>query len=74
MQGLLIYKCRLCGAEHTPIGAPNILTALTSLVTKTPLPEHWEAGDSIPLLDIHSCLDGRLGISDLVGGKRGFWG
>jgi hypothetical protein len=70
MPGKLIYKCRLCGDHHRPTGVPNLLTALVAMVTNTPVPEEW---DSLPIaiepLQLHSCADGRVGVSDLIGGE-----
>lgn len=69
MRGSLIYKCRLCGKLHKPVGIPNVTEALISVVVGTPLPKEWDGGRNINILDIHSCGNGRTGLSDLVGAE-----
>jgi hypothetical protein len=67
MRGGLIYKCRLCGKLHNPTAVPDVLVALVSVVVGKPIPEDWEAGKDINVLNLHPCGDGNTGLSDLVG-------
>jgi hypothetical protein len=71
LQGKLIYKCRLCGSEHTPTGVPDVSTALVCVLLDANVPKHWESlAGKISLIDLHNCKDGRVGVSDLVGGDE----
>ena len=63
--GRLEYKCRRCGAVARDTGVPNVGIAVSSVVVngRTPWP-----GMSASITDCHSCPDGGVGISDLIGG------
>lgn len=72
MIGNLIYKCRLCGELHKPIGVPNVMEAMVSVVVGKPFPEEWGSGHNINILELHNCEDGRIGLSVLVGAEQSF--
>ena len=66
--GDIIYKCRRCGAVIKQMISSNLLTDLIvemsvmnglQSIDKTDVREHT----------IHSCKDGNLGITDIIGGE-----
>lgn len=64
--GLLVYKCRRCGELSRNVHVPNCLTALISLAHGYDIP--WSG--AIPnIIELHSCKDGNMGISDLIGSE-----
>jgi hypothetical protein len=64
--GFLEYKCRRCGEIGRNSHVPSIQSAVIGIVAvgKTP----W-TGMVGHILDVHSCADGGLGVSDLIGGR-----
>lgn len=63
--GFLKYKCRRCGEIEGSVHVPCCLVALSNINTNGKTPREW--GMQIGITDIHSCNDGNLGISDLIG-------
>jgi hypothetical protein len=66
--GILLYRCRLCGAVESSTGVPDLFTALLYLKGDDSLPPGW-GPDVVRDTDLHQCGDGRLGVSDLIGGQ-----
>lgn len=56
--GFLIYKCRKCNELTKNVHVPNGLMQVCDAVSNA---------DSLKLLNVHSCKNGNLGISDLIG-------
>lgn len=63
--GTLLYKCRQCGATGERVHVPDVMIALVNITMGEPLPKEW--GGSAGLIGMHSCSDGRIGVTDLVG-------
>lgn len=64
------YKCRRCGAvTQSPITAKhNGLTVLIAAIHENPDILPTQLRPQAPrLLSMHSCLDGGVGVSDLLG-------
>lgn len=66
-QGFLVYKCRKCGNIVKNTHVPDVDTAIILIVSGNTLPEKW--GGTARIIDIHSCEDGSIGVSDLIGGE-----
>ena len=64
--GILIYRCRMCGRLDNSTHAPDLLTVLISIMSG----EKGKPFDGVPVdtWSIHTCADGAMGFSDLVGG------
>lgn len=67
--GTLLYKCRLCGETKGNTHAPHLLICLAHLLGGHNQPEKW-GPMPVTMNSLHSCKDGRLGVSDLVGGEH----
>lgn len=65
MGGLLIYKCRRCGKLNKNTHVPDGLMALSCLIISNRVPKGW--GSAASVLDMCSCEDGNIGVSDLIG-------
>lgn len=64
--GILIYRCRACGKLDNSTHAPDLMTVIVSIMTGEAGKPF--AGVPVDKWSIHSCEDGTLGVSDLVGG------
>lgn len=64
VQGKIFYKCRRCGEvyydTHTPQLVPSIAFAIGGFK---------EEEFHVDLVSVHSCKDGNIGVSDLIGGE-----
>lgn len=65
-RGRLLYRCRLCGQTEESWGVPDLSIALSCIATDCPTPPKW--GLTPKLQGVHFCGNGRLGITDLLGG------
>lgn len=63
--GDLLYKCRLCGQEDRSGHCPSILDASTAILGHGRTPR--DMGIIFKMQELHSCADGRYGVSDLIG-------
>ncbi|CAH8247374.1 hypothetical protein WJ0W_004608 [Paenibacillus melissococcoides] len=63
--GFLLYKCRQCGAVEKNVHVPDVMIAFVNITMGEPLPKEW--GGSVGLIGMHSCSDGRIGVTDLIG-------
>ncbi len=67
--GLLVYKCRRCEELEKTTHVPDINKAVILTVLGIGTPEDW--GPLKPkMVSIHSCKDGNIGVSDLIGGIK----
>jgi len=64
--GTLIYKCRLCGGMEESTHAPDGNVALICTILNIPTPENW-GPITLKMLGVHTCGNGRVGVTDLVG-------
>lgn len=67
--GLIVYRCRRCGAEIKEIHVPQLQKAIVFILTDLPWPEDWEGGIKPDRTEFHLCGDGNIGIMDLLGGE-----
>ena len=65
--GVLLYKCRRCGAIVEDVHVPDILRALTLLTIGGETPKEW--GGNLTLTELHNCMPQHIGVCDLIGGK-----
>lgn len=66
--GVLVYKCRRCGGLDKNTHVPNLVQVLAVVSALWPRsPECF--GGIIAVVDVHSCPDGHMGVSDLTGGE-----
>ena len=63
--GCMIYKCRLCGGFEQSLHAPSAFKGLLDGLHGT----NSFPGSAIrtTMLSIHQCVDGKHGVTDLVG-------
>ena len=61
------HKCRRCGEITGDCHVPDGTSAMISVVFDSPLPSQWGAPFPLRLVGVHSCRDGGLGVSDLIG-------
>jgi DNA-directed RNA polymerase subunit RPC12/RpoP len=54
-RGSLVYKCRNCGKKHSEVSYPDATKITVEIVTT-----------GIKMFSMHRCLNGNLGISDLI--------
>jgi len=66
--GTLIYKCRRCGERVCNTDVPDIDAAVILITMGQKFPEEW--GTSERLTSFHTCPDGEIGVTDLIGGER----
>lgn len=65
--GIIIYKCRRCGDLEKSTHVPNVDKAVILTVNGIGTPKDW--GPLSPkMISVHSCKDGNIGVSDLIGG------
>jgi hypothetical protein len=69
MDGKLVYKCRRCGAEDRSTHVPNIISALFNIMYSGKTPIDWGHPQS-KMTDVHQCVLGTYGVSDLIGGEQ----
>ena len=65
--GCLVYKCRMCGGLDKTLHIPDI-NAVVNIQIGISLPKEWGCF-SPQMTGVHSCEDGGIGITDLVGGE-----
>ena len=66
-----MYKCRICSQiKQGPTGYFSIIDACIILNELTTVESIYRLGASVSRTDLHSCDDGSLGISDLIGVKN----
>ena len=70
--GYFIFKCRLCGGFDESVHAPDIRYAVLCIARGFSLPYDWFGKVMANKSSIHTCPDGRIGITDLVGGRLDF--
>jgi hypothetical protein len=63
--GFLIYKCKRCRELIKNSHAPDGNITLCSIITNTNIPKEW--GVTPTKEDIHTCKDGNLGMTELIG-------
>ena len=66
--GVLLYRCRLCQAVDGLTHVPDVLVAVSRIADDDTTPRAW--GPTARRLDTHWCGDGRVGVSDLIGGRE----
>ncbi len=64
--GVLLYRCRRCGALDCDPRVPDVTVALVAAVHGAPFPAAW-CGPGHGLVSVHACGPGLLGVADLVG-------
>lgn len=64
--GMLRYKCRMCGEEYESVHVPDVSLAVLHIIHDWPSP--WPLSGIWPsLIETHYHKDG-TGVADLVGG------
>lgn len=61
----MIYRCRLCGREDRSGHCPSILDTSTAIIAHGRTDR--DKGIIFHMHELHSCADGRFGVSDLLG-------
>lgn len=67
--GNLVYKCRRCGQISENAHVPLILEAVSSILITGTTPKSWGPMTE-SLLGMHSCEDGNIGVSNLIGAEK----
>lgn len=62
----ILYRCRLCGADFSPVHSPDGPTVLRMILRGEKMPDGW-FGVPPREAEVHDCGDRQLGIADLVG-------
>jgi hypothetical protein len=62
-RGTFIYRCRNCKKKHSPISYPDAMDAAIKTVRKADGDNEFNGYN---MFSIHRCLNGNLGISDLI--------
>ena len=66
--GKFLYKCRLCGSIRDTVFSPDWLSSLVWAMNGLDLNSKATQDAMAPTsTDICHCVDGRVGVSDLVG-------
>jgi len=66
-----MYKCRICGEiKQGPTGYFSIIHAVITLNELNSESITFQNGSPVAITDLHNCVDGSLGIADLIGVKN----
>lgn len=71
--GYLLEKCRLCGEIERQIGVPLLWLAILHITAGVEVPESWHGSGRLHKQSQHRCKDGRLGLTDVIGGEPYNW-
>lgn len=64
--GLLVYKCRRCGELNKSMHSPEVDTTVIAALAGISCPPNSFV---IEPTSTHTCKDGSIGVTDLIGGE-----